>query len=258
MLPQATGQKVSRVWRLSIEDVLAIRARMAATFLAKKDAFGSEHPLYPDRLEMAVERQNTSLGGRYKYDSVWDVAATLFFGLTLDHPFENGNKRTALVCTLVFLDRNKRVLVGVSEDELYELARSVATHEVLSAIPGTGVADDEVQAIASFFRARGREVELGDHPIEFMEMKRNLEALGCTFDPPKKNFVKIHRLGKMVKAGYPRKNYQVSVSDVKRIRRRLGLAEEHGVDSGGFYDLDERVDAFVNTYGKLMQRLANV
>ena len=37
---------------------------------------------------------------------IYDLAASYSYGLTMNHPFVDGNKRTALVCGLVFLEIN--------------------------------------------------------------------------------------------------------------------------------------------------------
>jgi hypothetical protein len=36
------------------------------------------------------------------------------------------------------------------------------------------------------------------------------------------------------------------------------LDELHGIDSAGFYALEEKVDSFVNMYRNLMKRLADL
>ena len=47
-----------------------------------------------------------------------DLAASLAFGLTRNHPFVDGNKRTAHVCYRVFLDLNY-ALMDASDEEMY-------------------------------------------------------------------------------------------------------------------------------------------
>ena len=70
--------------------------------------------------------------------------------------------------------------------------------------------------------------------------------------------VKI-RLGSLsVVTGQPRPDFTVGVGEVKRIRRGLGLDEQHGTDSAGFYSLDDKVDDAVVTYRNLMSRLADL
>jgi death-on-curing protein len=246
------------IHRLTEDEVLLIRSRMASLSIATQDAFGLTNPLHPDKLASAVFRQYTGSGGVYKYNTIPDIAATLFYGVAMSHAFENGNKRTALVSLLVFLDKNKTILVNAGEDELYELARSVASHEIEIENSAERSSDTEVQAIAGWLRAHIREIILGDSAIEFKELREILEGLGCEFDRPDRNFIKIRNGGHVVKTGYPKLNFSVAVGEVKRIRRYLALDELHGIDSAGFYALEEKVDSFVNMYRNLMKRLADL
>ncbi|MFY0989779.1 type II toxin-antitoxin system death-on-curing family toxin [Halomonas sp. C05BenzN] len=249
---------MAEITRLSEGDVLAIRNRMSSLKIASRDAFGQVDPLHPDKLASAVFRQHTGGGGQYKYNTVHDVGATLFFGIALSHAFENGNKRTALVSLLVFLDRNNTLLVDASEEDLYDLARSVAAHEIKIQKGKNRNADSEVSAIASWIRDRARSRVMGDTAMEFKGLKSLLEDQGCTFGSPDKNFIKIRRGQWVVKTGYPRANFEVPVGEMKKIRKQLRLDEVHGIDSAGFYDMDETVDAFVNKYRNLMKWLADL
>ncbi|MBN8712342.1 MAG: type II toxin-antitoxin system death-on-curing family toxin [Xanthomonadales bacterium] len=248
---------MAEIQRLTEDDVLLVRRRMAELAIATQDAFGQTEPLHPDKLSSAVFRQETGAGGTYKYNTIADVGATLFYGVAMSHSFENGNKRTALVSLLVFLDKNKTLLVTAGEDELYELARSVAAHEIPIKGSERNV-DSEVKAVAEWIREHTRDKILGDTAMDFKELRTILEALGCEFDKHDQNFIKIRNGGYMVKTGYPRANFEVQVGEMKRIRRSLHLDEIHGVDSAGFYSLEEKVDGFVNTYRNLMKRLADL
>lgn len=241
---------------LTEDEVLVVRARLAATSVAQR-AFGSVDALYPDRLSSSIARQQTGFGGYMKYNSVVEVAATLFYGLNMNHAFENGNKRTALVTMLVFLDRNGVWLIDTSEDDLYDLATGIASHD---AVDERG--DAEVFYIAEWLGARTRHAERKERRMRFREFRRVLEAQGCEFDPPKDNAIKIRRRtaeGEFtVKAGYPNQHHEVPLGEIRRIRRALKLDDSHGYDSAAFYDLEGTVDEFVNTYRQLMNRLADM
>lgn len=249
---------MAELLRLAEDEVLAIRNRMGTMNIATQDAFGLIAPLDRGKLSSAVYRQFTSGGGKYKYDTLHDVGATLFYGIAMSHAFENGNKRTALVSLLVFLDKNKSLLVNASEDDLYELAREVAAHEIPIQAGTVRNSDTEVRAIATWLRARTRPKILGDTAIEFRELRELLSEQGCTFTNPDNNYVKIYHGQWMVKTGYPKSNFEVAVGEVKRIRRSLHLDEIHGVDSAGFYNLEDTVEGFVNQYRNLMKRLADL
>jgi death-on-curing family protein len=64
-----------------------------------------------------------------------------------NHAFHNGNKRTALVSTVVFLDRHNR-RVTASDDELFEFVVRVARHDG----EFNGSADENVEAIGKWIR----------------------------------------------------------------------------------------------------------
>lgn len=244
--------------RMSLDEVLQIRRRMAGLAIATQDAFGATEPLSPAKLASAVFRQETDGDGRYKYNSIAENGATLFFGVAMSHAFENGNKRTALVSLLVYLDKNKTLLVDADEDDLYELARSVAAHDIPIKEGHQRNADSEVQAVAEWLKQHTRRCILGDSAMQFKALKALLEELGCQFEKPDANFIKIRNGSYMVRTGYPRANFEIAVNEIKRIRRSLHLDEIHGVDSAGFYALDSKVDEIVNAYRNLMKRLADL
>lgn len=52
-------------------------------------------------LGSALARQTVGYNGRQKYTDPVDICSTLFYGLVTDHPFVDGNKRTALL-TLIY------------------------------------------------------------------------------------------------------------------------------------------------------------
>lgn len=57
-------------------------------------------------IESAVYRPQTTFAGKELYDSIFDKAAALLHSLLLNHAFVDGNKRTAMVSTLTFLELN--------------------------------------------------------------------------------------------------------------------------------------------------------
>ncbi|RWZ67708.1 type II toxin-antitoxin system death-on-curing family toxin [Labedella populi] len=246
---------------LDENELMTIRRRLATGELASLD-FGATNPLRPNGLASALARQSAGLGSFRKYDTVPLVAATLFYGLVLNHPFENGNKRTALVAMLVFLQQNRTLLVGASENELYDMATGVAAHS-FPLPPGVERdADSEVASIGAWLARRTRALERGDKTMQFKEFRAQLESQGCSFGAPAGNYIKVYRQtadGELsAKMGYPKANFSVGVQDVKRVRGLLKLDETHGFDSGAFYEdeLDAVVDGFVNTYRQVLDRLA--
>lgn len=85
---------------LDVEAVLAIHAEVLA-------AHGGL-PGLRDKglLESAVAAPKASFGGQPLISDPIDVAAAYLFYLCRNHPFADGNKRTALAAALVFLEAN--------------------------------------------------------------------------------------------------------------------------------------------------------
>ena len=57
-------------------------------------------------LHSAIERPKVTFGGHDLYKTIFQKAAALIHSLILNHPFEDGNKRTALLSAARFLKKN--------------------------------------------------------------------------------------------------------------------------------------------------------
>ena len=58
-------------------------------------------------LHSAVERPKATFGGKDMYATIFDKSAALLQSMILNHPFTDGNKRTAWATTHKFLWDNK-------------------------------------------------------------------------------------------------------------------------------------------------------
>ena len=68
-------------------------------------------------LESALDRARNRLAYEPQ-SSIFELAATLCVGLAKNHPFLDGNKRTALLATRAFLFLNGYVLEPAEQDEV--------------------------------------------------------------------------------------------------------------------------------------------
>lgn len=57
-------------------------------------------------LESAVGRPQASFGGEDLYSSIFDKVGALCHSLLMNHMFVDGNKRTAMLSAMTFLERN--------------------------------------------------------------------------------------------------------------------------------------------------------
>ncbi|MDI3280283.1 MAG: type II toxin-antitoxin system death-on-curing family toxin [Bacillota bacterium] len=76
-------------------------------------------------LESALAMPQASWGGDFIHTDLYEMAAAYAFHLCRNHPFVDGNKRTALVCALVFLELNGVILTD-PEGVLYGVMMGVA------------------------------------------------------------------------------------------------------------------------------------
>ncbi len=108
---------------LSVGQVRAIHARMIGEF------GGSRELRDAGLLESAVMMPTAQFGGRYVHKGIPAMAAAYLFHLCQNHPFVDGNKRTALAAAEVFLLASGRRLAATNE-ELEDLVLGVAEGKV--------------------------------------------------------------------------------------------------------------------------------
>lgn len=208
-------------------------------------------------LESAVNRPYTSLGFTSKYPSVVMAGAALVHGLVLNHPFFNGNKRTALVALLIFLDKNHWTLMNVTENELYSLLTDLADHK-LTHPEYEHDADREMLEIAGWLHRKIRRRAKSEKFIKWHDLKRLLLEFGCTIDHPKGNKHNIRRGKKKTQINVRNDGHEIEKESIQTIRRDLELDDDHGYDSYIFYTGGKRIPEFMRKYRSLLQRLAKV
>ena len=106
---------------LTIAEVLEIHSKQL-------DAHGGIHGIREQSLlESAVMTPQASFGGEYLHQDVYEMAAAYAFHIAENQPFLDGNKRTALVSALAFLDLNGFIILD-PDGLLYEMLIDIAKH----------------------------------------------------------------------------------------------------------------------------------
>jgi prophage maintenance system killer protein len=276
---EPTQRSPALLGMLSVEDVLFIHDRLCEDFAATDDPIDPPGVRNMSLLASAVSRQEVGYEEELKYHEPVLNAATLLYGICNDHPFHNGNKRTALVSALAHLDRNRLVLAaGTKQDDLFRLMIAVATHSVLrrrvkigrtvEEIPRRGTPDEEVAAIATWLDQRVEKITRGERPITYRELRLILQCFGFVVYPLKNQKAAVCRPDArarlmrrspktLMSIGWPGDGRQVSIGRIKDVRSTLKLGEEDGVTSDTFYSRGVRVDAFINEYRVVLRRLAS-
>lgn len=105
---------------LAPEQVLFIHSRII-------DATGGAHGILDiGLLRSAVSRPLATFGAKDLYPDIFHKAAALMESLARNHPFIDGNKRTAITSAGVFLGLNGHHLIA-GQKELERFTLSVAT-----------------------------------------------------------------------------------------------------------------------------------
>ncbi len=88
-------------------------------------------------LHSALAQPRQTFGGEYLHNSLHAQAAAYVFHISQNQPFNDGNKRTGLVCGVNFLSRNKLFMFqGGDElaDAIYAIAGGRANKQTLTEI----------------------------------------------------------------------------------------------------------------------------
>ncbi|MFT7712229.1 type II toxin-antitoxin system death-on-curing family toxin [Clavibacter tessellarius] len=227
-------------------------------------------------LDSAAGRSSTGMDNYYKYPTVEMAAAALMHSITNNHPFYNGNKRTALVSMLAFLDENGLVL-NSSQTDVFRWTVRVAAHKLGAHTYDGNRSDVEVYLMAEWLVKKCRNAETGERVVTYAELRRRLQAFNCdvTMNGNRGGRVWISRDIVIQRKGvfgsrekvvthkynmpYGGDGRQVSRNRIREMRQELQLTDEHGIDSASFYGADkEPVDAFIAQYRKTLRRLARL
>jgi death-on-curing family protein len=194
-----------------------------------------------------------------EYDSPYLKGAALFHSIINNHPFHNGNKRTALLSTIYYLGEFGILIEQCSDEELYEFTRRVAAHEI------SENRIDEVAIIAEQLEKFSRTQSKGDRPLKFRKLEAILNEFGFTLiDYGKVCKIRNQDTNKTIKGVTVKKKGKNGKEDfdpqyISKLRKLLNLTPENGIDSMRFYG-EEGVSEDLNNFMKIrievMKKLA--
>jgi len=114
----------------NVKHILFIHDCLVVWFSDSEDPFSPPGVKNIELLESAIARPFQSIAGADAYPSPFEKAGALFHSLINNHPFHNGNKRTALVSTAVYLASCGFWLEKCSDDEMFSFTLDVTTHSI--------------------------------------------------------------------------------------------------------------------------------
>lgn len=105
---------------IDLEEILRIHFQLI-------EDFGGSHGVRDEgRLKSVIDAPKQEVFGKEQYCTVFEKAAVYIRNIVGDHPFSDGNKRTAVTVCGIFLMRNSKKLSAKPED-LEGFAVKVAT-----------------------------------------------------------------------------------------------------------------------------------
>lgn len=93
-------------------------------------------------LESAIAQPSMTIFGVYLYKNLYEMAASYCYHIIKNHAFVDGNKRTGILTTLVFLEKNG--LQIKPKANLYDLALDIAASQITK------------EQVAEFFRKNAK------------------------------------------------------------------------------------------------------
>ncbi len=274
-------------YTIGLHDVLAAHFLMIDYFAEKNYGIGGVGPKSLDLLHSALSRQFTALGGIRKWNGLYEVAATLMFGLIMNHPFHDANKRTALLATLSLLSRKRRV-VDLPQKRLDSLVVAIAANgleryfekdaryqERLRSLSGPNDTDGKVRIIADFLRRNTRARDDSARTVTYSDLNRVLRRHGYELRNPNGNYINVMRIepGKpgrflgigakperaifLAQIGFPGWKDQVHKAALKRVREATNLTSQDGCDTKVFFEDAEPLAVLISEYAEPLKRLAN-
>lgn len=114
-----------RAKSLTIAEVEYTAFRLTEKFMTYNEPIPAFGTRFPNILESCLETPFSMFSQKDLYRGLIGKSSILFYLMIKNHPFENGNKRIAVMCLLYFLYKNEKWLKMTNVD-LYKFARRIA------------------------------------------------------------------------------------------------------------------------------------
>jgi len=240
----------------SADDILEIHFELVAMFEAEDDPVSPPGPRSMDLVHSASSRPHTSIGEIEKYTDEYSKLAALFHSLTQNHPFHNGNKRTALVTLIMGLYLNRRIFgFDVSDDELYDMTVNVANGSMTGS-QGRLTADEAVDAISDWLRSKTMSRNVSASTMRTQDFIQRCEDFGCTCRAYKGGTLVSSEIDSIRIGGDTR---EIDGSIAKIWSRKLGLTIEKTGQTFAEFQADSAAERDeIHRYISALRRLAKI
>lgn len=244
------------MWLPDFDDVMDLHTALVDLFQNDEDPISPPGVKSEDLLHSACNRPLIAIGDQEKYKSINDKIAALFHSLVQNHPFHNGNKRTALVTLIAALYRNNLKLgPDVNDDSVYNFVCSIADGKGANSEEFGRDIDRIVLSISGWINANAVNRNIAPNDILISDFIKSCEQLGAISRRTGDGFYLIINRDRSVRvAGDIRK---IAGRVARAYLKKLGLNEINtGVDIEDFQNLDPEERDQISRYIVALKRLA--
>jgi death on curing protein len=110
---------------ITVAEVELIAFELAKKMMTWDEPIPDFGTRFPNILESCLAMPFSTFGRRYLYKGFDEKAAMLFYLMIKNHPFQNGNKRIAIMTLFMFLSKNDKWM-EIEKELLYRTAVWVA------------------------------------------------------------------------------------------------------------------------------------
>lgn len=137
---------------ITLEEVEYVAHRLAQESLGWGEPIPHFGTRFQGILEQCLGAPRQTYAKRQLYKGLLTKSAVLFYLMIKNHPFQNGNKRVALMTLIYFLYKNGQ-WITVDNQELYNFAKWVAASN-------PKLKDETVSAIEAFVKMHLRSLDV--------------------------------------------------------------------------------------------------
>ena len=262
------------VSRIRVDDVLRAHYLLCDYFIREGEEIALAGARDDNLLMSALFRQRSGFAGVDKWNTPYEQIATLFYGLVKNHPFHDGNKRTAFLVVLLHMLRYslsptfrqkalEDITVWTAGNDLLEKTRYPSSRASV---------DDDVRCIASWLKSNSRKTDKRVYQITYRDLDSILRRHGHGLEKPDRNYidvvrsvnrkrrrglkyVEIEESVKVFEIAFPGWTRVVPTNTVKEVRDHTGLTSRQGFDSAVFYKGMDSLPALIAQYHGPLLRL---
>ena len=129
---------------IKLKDVEHVAFILAQEHMVFDEPIPNFSTRFPNALESCIAMPFMKYGGKDLYRGLLGKAAVLLYLIIKNHPFQNGNKRIAIMTTLTYLAKNEKWL-NVENIEFYKMTIWIA--ESLPVVKNAAI-----EGIEAFFK----------------------------------------------------------------------------------------------------------